>query len=279
MEHRTGTIINDREKTIFYQSWRPEGEPRAIILIAHGYGEHSSRYQEAASFFVEKGITVYAVDHEGHGQSEGVRADIKQIEDYVYDLRKIVGLIREQEVLVPLFLVGHSMGGGIALLFGAWFGELLSGLVLSAAGVKVGEDVSPMVKIISRVVARLLPTMPLVEFQTDVVSRDETVVENIHRDPLVYHGKIRARMGYQLLRIEPLFHQYAHQITLPVLIMHGSDDRNVLHSSSRMVYEEIGSEDKKLHTFEGLYHDLFHEPEKQQVLEAMLEWIQERIPS
>ncbi|RME45356.1 MAG: alpha/beta fold hydrolase, partial [Chloroflexi bacterium] len=129
MDHATGTFVGLDNLKIFYQHWRPETDPRAVLVIVHGYAEHSGRYQHVAEYFVERGYAVYALDHRGHGRSEGERAYVDRYNDLLVDLRTFVELVRQRELARRIFMVGHSMGGALATLFAAEHGDLLHGLV------------------------------------------------------------------------------------------------------------------------------------------------------
>jgi len=136
MDHSTGTFSGLDDAGLFFQRWWPETDPRATLIVVHGYAEHSGRYQHVAEYFVERGYVVYALDHRGHGRSTGERADVGRFGDFVVDLQTFVGLIREQEPEAGIFMIGHSMGAVIATLFAAEHGELLQGLILSGAYVR-----------------------------------------------------------------------------------------------------------------------------------------------
>lgn len=276
-QHETFNFAGLAGCNIFCQSWRPAGEPRAVLLIAHGLAEHSGRYDHVARYFAGRGYAVYALDHRGHGHSEGVRADVVRFEDFITDLKTFLGLVTEREPGKGVFMIGHSMGGAIATLFAARHGSELDGLITSGAGVKVGGDTSPLLIGFSRLVAAVAPRLPVVVLEAAAVSRDPEVVARYRSDPLNYLGKVRARMGVQLLRGGELALEELSQIELPVLILHGTADRLADPEGSRMIYDGVRSTDKTLKFYDGLYHEIFNEPEQEQVLADVTAWLEARL--
>lgn len=275
--YTTGSFYNSRGLEIFYQSWFPERQMKALCFISHGYAEHGGKYAHVGEYLLKEGIGVTALDHQGHGRSQGIRADIKKFEFFLHDVDKLIEIIREEHPDVPFFLFGHSMGGGIAAVYATQHQEKLNGVILSGPAVKVGADVSPLLKRVSGFLSVVAPNLGVLPFEAEQISRDPKVVEAYKADPLVYHGKMKARLGYNLLRVESLFKEKAVYCRLPVLCMHGTADKLVEPASSQMVYDSVGSRDKTIHFWEGLYHELVNEPEQEQVLQMVLEWIKERM--
>ena len=274
IRHETFNFTGLESYNIFCQSWHPEGDPRAVLLVVHGYAEHSGRYQPLAEHFVGLGYAVYALDHRGHGRSDGVRADIVRFEDYLADLKTFLEIVKGREPGRQVFLIGHSMGGAIVTLFAARHGEDFDGLITSGAGVKVEGNVSPLLVRLARVVAALAPRLPVVPMDVEAISRHPEVVARYRSDPLNYLGKVRARMGVQMLRAAALIAQELPNITLPILILHGTADRLADPAGSQMIYDGVGSADKTLRLYDGLYHEVFNEPEREQVLADVAAWLE-----
>lgn len=273
-KHETFNFTGLEGLNIFCQSWHPEGDPRAVLLIVHGYAEHSGRYRHVAKHFAELGYAVYTLDHRGHGQSDGVRADVVRFEDYLADLKTFLGIVKERESGRQVFLIGHSMGGAIVTLFAARYGTDFDGLITSGAGVKVEGGVSPLLIRLSRIVAALAPRLPTVPLDAEAVSRDPEVVARYRSDPLNYLGKVRARMGVQMLRAAELIATELPDTMLPILILHGTADRLADPAGSQMIYDRVSSTDKTLRFYDGLYHELFNEPEREQVLADVAAWLE-----
>ena len=274
---------------LFCQSWRPEGEPRAALIIAHGYAEHSGRYEHVARHFAELGYAVYALDHRGHGQSdlvEGVRADVLHFEDYLADFKTFLDRVKSLETGRRVFLVGHSMGGAIATLTAARHGAEVDGLITSSVGILdvcqyfpvLGAlklcGVSPLRSLLMRIGAALVgPQRPVIRVPVEGLSRDPDVVARYMSDPLVYTGRMRARMGVQLLHAADLIAAESPAIASPALILHGAADRMVDPSKSQMLYDRVSSPDKQLRFYDHLYHEIFNEPERERVFADMAEWL------
>lgn len=276
-KHETFNFTGLESFNIFCQSWHPEGALRAALLIVHGYAEHSGRYRHVAEHFAALGYAVYALDHRGHGQSDGVRADVIRFEDYLTDLKTFLDMVKEREPGRRVFLIGHSMGGAIVTLFAARHGADFDGLITSGAGVKVEGGVSPLLISLSKIVAALAPRLPTVPLDAEAVSRDPEVVARYRSDPLNYLGKVRARMGVQLLRAAELIAPELHNITLPALILHGTADRLADPTGSQMIYDDITSTDKTIEFYDGLYHEIFNEPEQEQVFADIAAWLEARV--
>lgn len=272
--NKTFRFTGVEDFSIFCRRWYPNGEPRAALVIIHGYAEHSGRYQHVAEYFVALDYVVYAFDLQGHGQSEGVRADVVRFEDYLSDLRTFLGIVKEQEPGRQVFVAGHSLGGAIATLYAARYGKEFDGLVTSGVGILVmGHWLSILVKLV-RIFDKLVPPLlPVVPVPVTKFSRDPQVVSGYRSDPLNYTGGMRARMGIQLLRASELIAMEAPNITLPVLFLHGAADCVVSPGASQMLYEHVSSEDRTVCFYDGLYHEVFNEPEQEQVLADVADWL------
>jgi acylglycerol lipase len=276
MDHQSGTFRGWDDLEIFYQRWRPESESLAVLLIVHGYSEHSDRYQHVAEFFVERGYAVQAMDHRGHGRSQGTRAHVNRFSDFLADLHTFVDLVKEQERGRGIFMIGHSMGGTLATLFAEEHGDLIGGVILSGATMLVSAGVSPVLIKLSKLLSALIPKLGLTSLDASTVSRDPEVVARYDSDTLNYRGRVRARMGAELLQAGEQALTGLHKITLPILIMHGSADKLADPQGSRLIYEGVSSTDKTLKIYDGLYHEIFNEPEKAQVLTDVAGWLSER---
>jgi len=261
---------------IYYQTWTPDS-PKGLIIIIHGYGEHSGRYMNVVNSLVPEGYTVWALDNRGHGKSEGLRGYVDKFSDYVNDLTIILGIIRSEYSNTKIFLVGHSVGGTIATAYAVNHQRELAGLILSAPTLKVGSSVSRLSIITARLISVMLPKIGIAVIDASAISRDKAIVDAYVSDPLVYRGKICARLGSELINMmEKLPHQIP-EINLPILIMHATADRLSNPEGSRMLYESVNSKDKTLKYYDGLYHEIFNEPEHKQVFEYIETWLDTRV--
>jgi len=276
MEHGQGEFKGARGFRIFYQWWRPE-ESRAVLLVVHGYAEHSGRYMNLVNYFVPRGYAVYALDHRGHGRSQGRRGYVERFRYYLDDLKAFHDLVREREPRRKIFMIGHSMGGLIALAYALRHQEEMDGLILSGAGVRVGEGLSPLTVALGKLLSVITPRAGMVKIEAEAISRDPTVVKAYVNDPLVYTGKISARLGAEMLAVAQEVERRASELRLPCLIMHGGADRLANPDGSRMLYERISSEDKALKIYRGFHQEIFNEPERERVFRDMEAWLEARV--
>jgi len=191
MNHVDGRFTGTGGVEIYWQAWRP-AEARAVVVIAHGAGEHSRRYEHVARRLVDAGYAVYALDHRGHGLSKGRRALVDRMDRVIADVRTLVGRAAAENPGRPLFLLGHSMGGTIGIAFAARHQQELAGLALSGP-VAVLEAASPALRVIASVLSTLTPGLGVFAVDASLVSRDPEVVRAYREDPLVFHGKLPAR--------------------------------------------------------------------------------------
>jgi len=259
---------------LFVQSWLPDQPANAALLLVHGFGEHSSRYAHVAAHFVDNNYAVYALDHDGHGNSPGTPGFVERFSRYTDGVASLLKLIRAQQPGVPVFLVGHSMGGLISASFLLEHQQEFAGCVLS--GPALASDVGPpgWLLAVNRVLAKVLPKLGMLQLDATAVSRDPEVVAAYLADPLIFKGKITSRLINEMFRTMQQVTDGAPGIRLPMLIMHGEADALVSPSGSRQLYELLGSTDKTLKIYPDLYHEIFNEPEQQQVLDDMLAWLE-----
>jgi acylglycerol lipase len=273
VEHREDYFTSNRGLNLYYQAWIPEGDIKAVLMVVHGLAEHSSRYSNIVNHFVPKGYAVYSFDLCGHGKSEGARCYIEQFDDYTADVKTFCSMVREQQGDTRMFLVGHSYGGTIATYYSVRYQSELAGLIVSGATLKIGASVSRILISLSGILSLLVPKMGATVLDASAISRSMDVVEAYVNDPLVFRGKIPVRTGTELIRVIQLLEKEMLKITLPVLIMHGTDDRLSAPEGSTMLYERIGSGDKTLELYQGFYHEIFNEPERNKVLSDMEDWL------
>jgi acylglycerol lipase len=279
MKHQEGMFKGVRDASIYYQCWLPEGQPKAVLLIVHGLAEHSGRYMNVVNHFVPLGYGVYGLDHLGHGKSEGARVYVKQFEDYTDTLKIYFDMVCQWQPDLPIFLVGHSMGGLIGALYLLDHQAELAGAVLSGPCIKTTGDVSPVTVTIGRLLSVLMPQAGLIGLEAEGVCRDPAVVEAYVGDPLVHTGKTTARLAAELLKAMDRVTAEATRITLPVLLVQGSADRLVDPDGTRMLYDTVSSADKEIEVYDGFYHEVFNEPEKDQVLGDVETWLEAHLRS
>jgi alpha-beta hydrolase superfamily lysophospholipase len=262
---------------LFGQSWRPAAEePRAVLVIVHGLKDHSSRYGELAVRLVGEGFAVHAFDLRGHAHSEGVRVHIDSFEEYLSDLGLFLERVRQREPGKPVFLFGHSMGGAIVTLFTLEKKPDLQGLVLSAPALKPGADVSKALIATTRVVGGVLPNLKVLELDPKKFSRDPEVVKENETDPLVFQEPGPARTASRLLSALNTLSERMEEVSTPVLVLHGTADVVTDPEGSKALVQRARATDKTLKLYDGLFHDLLHEPEKARVIADVTQWLEAR---
>lgn len=274
MEHQEGYFKGVHEADIFYQYWLPEEKPRGCLVIVHGLAEHCGRYMNVVNTFVPKGFAVYGLDHFGHGNSEGERVFVQRFEDFTIPLKKYFDMIDIWQPGVPVFLVGHSLGGLIGSYYLLDHQDELDGAVFSGPGVKIPENISVGTIVLGKIFSFLMPKFGILQLDANAVSKDPAVVEAYVNDPLVFTGKSTARLGAEMLKAMQRVTDQMDQINLPILILQGSEDKLVDPDGAKKFYENISSKDKTLKIYEGLYHEVFNEPERDQVLTDMEVWLE-----
>jgi len=279
MKHQEGFFKGVRDANIYYQSWLPEGEPKAIFLIVHGLAEHSGRYMNLVNHFVPLGYAVYGIDHLGHGKSEGTRVFVDRFEDYTKPLKVYFDMIRLWQPRKPIFLVGHSMGGLISAVFLLDHQAELRGAVLSGAAVKVPSNITPATLFVGKMLSALVPKFGLIGLDAEGICRDPAVVQAYVNDPLVHRGKTTARLAAEMLKAMQYVMAQAAKITLPIMLVQGSADRLVDPAGSQMLYDAVSSADKAIRIYDGFYHEVFNEPEHGKVLHDVEIWLEAHLTS
>lgn len=262
---------------LYTQSWSPEDDARAAIILVHGLGEHSSRYSYLAQHCTDRGFAVHALDHYGHGRSDGQPGYVERFSVYLDGVRALLERVQQDDPGKPLFLLGHSMGALIAAAFLPDAQAAFRACALSGLAVRTPDEPSFVLRIVNRLLSWLAPTAPLIGLDPAGVSRDPEVVRAYVSDPLVHHGKLSARLLHEMLAAMKTTLAHASGITLPLLVLHGEQDRLTCPSGSRDFCERVASTDKTLKIYPNLYHEIFNEPEKDAVLTDLSDWLEERL--
>ena len=262
---------------IVYDVWTPDAPPRAVVVLSHGLGEHARRYDHVARCFGDAGLVTYALDHRGHGRSGGKRVLVRDISEYTGDFDTLVRIATREHLGLACVVLGHSMGGAIVFAYGVERPDNYDLMVLSGPAVAAQDQLSPLLVLAAKVLGVLVPGLPVQELDVDAISRDPAVVAAYKDDPLVYHGKVPAGIGRALVQVGATMPQRAPALTAPLLVVHGSEDRLIPVAGSRRLVECAGSADVELKVYPGLYHEVFNEPERDQVLGDVVSWILQRL--
>lgn len=270
------TFVGARGLRIHVRTWRPEAAPAGVVVIAHGFAEHGGRYAAVAEHLVGAGMAVRAPDHRGHGLSEGKRTSVVRFGDYVDDLASVITGARREWPSLRVVLLGHSMGGLIALDLAVRATPSLDGLVLSAPAA-CPREVSGITLAAGRVLSRVAPNTGVLRLPLNRISRDPAVVEAYNTDPLVFRTPIRARLGAEMLDAMERVDAGLPSLRVPLLVMQGTADGLVDPGCGPHVYDRAGSTDKTLKMYDGLWHEIFNEPERDHVLADLTAWLQSHL--
>jgi alpha-beta hydrolase superfamily lysophospholipase len=253
----------------------PLENPKAAILLIHGIGEHMGRYKHVGEALNAAGYAVAGLDHRGHGRSEGQpRAHVLDMDTYVDDLELLWEKIKAEYPGKPWFVLGHSMGGLIATRFALRHQTEMRGLILSGPALAIHKVTPAPIIQLGKWIAQAAPGLLLVpQIGSKHLTHDPAVNQAYDDDPLNYHGRIRAGMADAFLKGEADVLQRAATLTLPLLLLHGEQDRVVAPIASRLLYEKVGSADKTLKTYPNLKHEIFNDLEKEQVLSEVVAWL------
>lgn len=262
---------------IVYDVWTPDVPARAVVVLAHGLGEHARRYDHVVKRFGDAGLVTYALDHRGHGRSGGKRLLLKDIREFTADLDTLVGIATRENPGLKRIMLGHSMGGGITFAYGVERPDNYDLMVLSAPAIAAQDLVSPVVRVAAKLLGQVVPGLPVQALDFNAISRDPEVVRQYNEDPLVYHGKVPAGLGRALIEVGETMPQRAPALTVPLLVVHGTGDTLVPIEGSRRLVECVGSADVEFKEYPGLYHEVFNEPEQNQVIDDVLAWINLRL--
>lgn len=273
MQHTEGSFIADDGWGIYWQSWLPDGDPRAVVMLIHGLAEHSGRYQYLAERLVAAGYGVYALDHRGHGRSGGKRVYVKSYDELLTDLATFRALIENRHPDRPLVVLGHSMGGNLAVGHALDSPAGIAGLAVSGPALRVGDSIpSAQLKVLS-VIGRVAPGVRPQSLSADAVSRDPAVVQAYRDDPLVYTGKVTAGLLAALIGSMATFPDRYGTLTMPIWIGHGTEDRLTEIDGSRELEDKAIAAKVTAHYYDGLYHEIFNEPERDQVIDDLITWL------
>lgn len=273
MQHSEGSFTANDGLTIYHQSWLPDGDAKAVVILVHGLGEHSGRYGHVADRLAGAGYAVHALDHRGHGKSEGTRVFVKSYDEFMSDIAQYRTWVEGEHPGLPVVMLGHSMGGNIAMGHALDHQDGLAGLALSGAALKPGDDLSNVQIKIFSLVAKVAPGFRPQGLPAEAVSRDPAVVQAYLDDPLVFNGKITAGLGAALIGAMRSFPERYPSLRLPIWIGHGTDDQLADVEGSRQLERLATNADVTADYYDGLYHEIFNEPEQEQVLDDLVTWL------
>jgi len=275
MQSKTSTFNNKSGLKIFTRTWLPEGNTHGVIVIVHGLNSHSGYYQWVAEQFTAQNFAVYALDLQGRGQSEGERFYVQSIYDYVNEVDQLVDIAKSAHQDLPAFVLGHSAGGVVACLYALEHQDKIKGLICESFAYQVPAPDFALT--VLKGLSHLAPHLHTIKLKNEDFSRDASVIESMNNDPLIAHESQPSKTMEQLVIADERLKKEFSLITLPVLILHGTNDKATKYSGSQFFYDNTGASDKTLKLYEGHYHDLLNDIDKEKVMADIKTWVIEHI--
>ena len=275
--HLRGAGATGRAPLLQRRAWLPPA-PRAVLVVVHGYAEHSGRYEHLGAWFAARGLAVHGYDQRGHGRSEGPRCHVDRFGDYLDDLDRVLERVRDEHPELPCVLVGHSMGGLVVASYLADRRPPVAAAVTSGALLALGPGVSRARVLAARGLRFVWPRLALGSgLDPAGLSRDEAVVRRYVEDPLVERN-MTAGLGAEILAAVPRAAARAFEIQVPVLVLHGADDPMCPVEGSAAFHGGLQVPGSAFRAYPGLLHEIFNEPEQEQVFADVLEFVARIVP-
>ena len=277
MNHIEGEYEGVDGIKLYYQAWLPEN-PKAVVQVIHSFAEHSGRYKNVVNQLEPKGYIIYAHDLRGHGKSEGLQNYVDSMDQYVEDEKNFYDLIKKKHSNLKIFMLGQSMGSGIAMYFTKKYESLLAGLILSATGKYFGGEGGKIKRTFAKKMSKTFPKLRASSgFDPQFLSHDPKEVEAYKNDPLVNYKKITARLGWEMIKSFEESPDIVGDLKLPVLIQRGAEDRDMTGTEELKDAFQTGDLTYKL--YEGLYIEIYNELEKDRtrVLKDLIDWLDKHL--
>jgi len=262
---------------ISMRSWKPEVPARAVMILVHGFNAHSGYMTWPAEQFTANGIAAYALDHRGRGKSEGERFYVEEFSDYLSDLDKFVNIARSENPGLPIFILGHSAGGVISTSYVFEHQDEIAGLICHSFAFDVG--LPHLVQLALEGIGKLIPHVHVFSLNNEDFSRDPAHVERMNNDPLIHKESQPAETARVMLLAAEKLKTNMPDFKVPVFIIHGTEDKATRPAGSQYFYDHASSADKTIKLYEGHYHDLLADVDKEIVMADIQSWLDERIPT
>jgi acylglycerol lipase len=265
------TIEGASGLNIFVRSWHPEEKSRGVVVIVHGFNAHSGRYMWVAEQLTSNGLAVYALDLRGRGKSDGERYYVDRFDEYVDDVKWLMTLVKSREPGLPVFLLGHSAGGVVACLYTLEYQSELAGLICESFAFQVPAPDFALA--VLKGISHFAPHAHVLRLKNEDFSRDPAVVQSMNDDPLTANESQPTKTVAAMVRADELLKKDFPLITLPLFILHGTDDKAAKPGGSQFFYDTAGSADKTLKLYEGCFHDPLSDVGKETVMFDIANWI------
>jgi alpha-beta hydrolase superfamily lysophospholipase len=262
------------------EHYRPRGSAKLALVMVHGFSPHCGIYRHVGVTLAALGIAVTQFDNRGHGRSEGRRGHIEDFAEYLDDLQEVAAWSKMQDPGLPLAMMGHSMGGAIVVSFALdeARAEKPEALVLAAPYLKLRMKVTAPKRFAANVAARVLPTLSGPNgLRAEDISRNPEALAGFKHDPLIHHT---ASAGWFMatLRAQAHIRTHAEKLRVPTLLLLAGEDR-IVANDANLAFAKNAGPGVEVRSYDGLYHELFLEPEAEQVLNDIGAWLLTRAPS
>ncbi len=265
-------INETTEQGLYYRDWLADG-PKAAVMLVHGLGEHCCRYEHLASALISAGFSLYAMDLPAHGNSAGERGHIDSFDIFQDAIGTLHQRMRSDSEGIPHFILGHSMGGLLAGRYLLDHQADFSGALLSAPAIKSPQEPPAWQVALIKAIAKLFPKAKMLQLDASGVSRDPEVVSRYMQDPLISKDKLSAHFLVEMTNTMDELLSRAGEVNVPIRIMHGTADVMTAPSGSQAFYDACQSQEKELKFYEGLYHEIFNEPEQNEIIAECVTWM------
>ena len=266
--------------TPFYvQGWEPEVQPKAVVVLVHGLGEHTGRYAHVGQALTDAGYVLVGFDLRGHGKSGGARGHFPSLDVVTQDIRQFFQFVSQRHPNLPQFLYGHSLGGLLSLTYAVQNKAMLKGVMVTGSALRSALQEQKAKIAMANILGTLMPAMTIPSgLDATTISRDKAVVDKYVRDPLV-HDKTSLGLGKSALTAIDACFARAREFAYPLLIMHGKADKLTYASGSEDFARLAGEKNKDvtLKIWDGLYHEIHNEPEQAEVFKIMIEWLDKHL--
>ncbi|CAK4084516.1 unnamed protein product [Aphanomyces euteiches] len=273
-----GSFASGRGIKLYTRKYIPASSYSVVFLFLHGVGEHCTRFHDTFSTITKQGIAVYALDHQGHGKSEGARFDCRSFEEFTDDIFTYNDIIRRENASNPqvkYVVAGFSLGGLLAVYVAALKPDLWDGIVLHAPA--LGLDKSWLMQfqgLFAPILEFLVPTWEVVRaINLEYASRNKAYIEDLLNDSMMNHNPLRVRLIRSIERGMKKLKKIQNNVKMPVQIFHGDADKLTSPISSKQLFDAIPSTHKTFASLPGQYHCILDEPEAAATLVATIDWL------
>lgn len=256
---------------IHLRSWQPVETARAVVVICHGVNSHGGQYTWAGEQLTEAGFAAFALDLRGRGKSEGERFYVENVSEYVADVAGTIKIAKSRYPGKKVFLLGHSAGGVVSATYTLDHQSELAGFICESFAFQVPAPGFALTAL--KAISHVAPRLPSLKLKNEDFSRDPKVVARLNADPLIAHEAQPAMTMAALIRADERLKEEFPKITLPLLILHGTADKATVPHGSQFFYDTAGSKDKQLKLYDGHFHDLLADLDKEIVMADIRTWI------